>query len=63
MLGECRATPSLLSIQTKKLLDPIGTVLPDDIAAAEYAERLLTGLRAERPPELPLTIIVNKRPN
>ena len=47
----------------QEIADPVGTILPDDDAAAEYAERLLAGLRAERPPELLVSIIVNKRPN
>jgi hypothetical protein len=47
----------------QEIADPLGTVLPDDDAATEYAERLLAGLRAERPPELPLTIIVRKHRN
>jgi hypothetical protein len=33
----------------QEIADPIGTVLPDDAAAAEYACRLLAGLRAENP--------------
>jgi hypothetical protein len=31
----------------QEIADPLGTVLPDDVAAAEYAEKLLAGLRAE----------------
>ena len=50
----------------QEIADPIGTVLPDDATAAEYACRLLAGLRAENPLGTPgprLSVVVKKHPN